>query len=408
MTTRKTFREIAERMDPVRPPNRLRGLKDHDYNKTDESKWLQGGDTSKKLAADFGLYHSKQKGLFQVHRNSNMSFRSIIERHSGTQSNSHKLLFYNTYLMDTTFKSYPLIEKRASELGRMIAKDEYDIVCLCEVFTSNVNRYIKENIVSRGNRSWQEAFGPDSDWRNISGGLYGLVSGNNQNLLDYKNKAYSDGGEGADEFANKGWMLMEIDLGPGILDIYVTHADAGKEDVDSRKKQLTELTSAIRNRQREKPKNITMAVGDFNVYSGEEEYGWLLKRMYEICGMRDLWLTRGGKASATQAYQSKCTVEKFPYCACNDYNEENFGGTRLDYVFIQDPKSTHTMNLDFSRLLRRSFPRLKPCGEILKSEFTKLENANKLLPYGVPKLPIMKNLSDHIGLHVEMFSSPKL
>src|SRR5690606_21808050 len=78
--------------------------------------------------------------------------------------------------------------------------------------------------------------------------------------------------------------------------------------------------------------------------------------------MRDIWLTRGGKAGASHAFSSQCTISGPPDCACDASNSGDYGGDRLDYIFIQEPKAEHTMNFDMSRVKRKPFPRRKPCG----------------------------------------------
>ncbi len=419
-----SFRKIANFMDPIRPPNRLRGSEQHDYDKSDESQWLQGGSTAKRFAADFGLYHSKSKGLFQVHRGNFNSFREIGERHTGNQSQHHKMLVYNTYLLKVPVvvpSAYDAPERvsRSKEIGKMIGREGYDIACLCEVFDGDDGKRIKSRVESSGGR-WADAVGPDSDTYgfDVSGGLKGLIKEQgHRRLLDDDNTEFTDGGEGADEWSNKGWLLMEIDLGPGILDIFLTHTDAGTEDVTSRKEQIKELFGAIKERQKNYPDHITMAVGDFNVYSSTSgkvtlfgvehnfipEYEWFLKEMWNECSMRDVWLTRGGKAGATHAFENNhrlCINSGSPECICEDYNQDSYGGDRLDYIFIQDPKPEHTMNIDMSRVKRKPFPRYKPCGDI--------EPEALFVDVVGMRIRRIHHMSDHLGLHLEFVSSPKL
>lgn len=386
-----SFREIAKFMDPIRPPDRMRGSEQLDYDKSDANSWHQGGATATQFAADFGLYHAKNKGLFQVHQGDISSFREVGERHNGPESQYHKMLVYNTYLLNAKgFTEATDRVARSMDIGRMIGREGYDIACLCEVFDGDDGKRIRNRVDNYGSTKWAEAFGPDSSFFHISGGLYGLVKEQKQRqLIHYENREFEDGGEGADEWSNKGWLLMEIDLGPGTLDIFITHTDADKEDVNSRKKQIKELIPAIRKRQDEHPDHITMAVGDFNVYSSDPEYEWLLRVMMSNCSMRDVWLTRGGKASATHAFAPKCTNSGPPDCACEDYNPDNYGGDRLDYIFVQEPKPQHTMNLDMSRIRRKPFPRYKPCGDLN------------------PQSLDIEYMSDHLGLHLEFVSSPK-
>lgn len=390
-----SFRKIADFMDPIRPPYRLRGSEQHDYDKSDESQWLQGGSTAKRFAADFGLYHSHSKGLFQVHRGNSNSFREIGERHTGNQSQYHKMLVYNTWLLEGAgFHIAPSVTARSMDIGRMIGREGYDIACLCEVFDGDDGKRIKKRLDSYGG-TWQEGFGPDSSLMNVSGGLYGLIKKQGNRRLKYtKNKVFEESGTGADYWANKGWLLMEIDLGSGVLDVFLTHTNAGNDENSekSRKRHIKELSKVIKERQKKYPDHITMAVGDFNVYSSRREYEWLLEEM-TACSMRDVWLTRGGKAGATHAFNDNarlCINSGPPECMCEDYNQGSYGQDRLDYIFIQDPKPEHTMNIDMSRFKRKPFPRLKPCGDL------------------DPKSLDVYHMSDHIGLHLEFVSSPKL
>lgn len=385
-----SFRELAERMDPVRPPQRLRG-KTTPYNDPDgdESEWNQGGETAKELAYDFGLYHSREKGLFQVHRRETNSFREVGERHHGQDSTHHRMLVYNTALLGA---SHDEVEARAKDIGRMIGYEDYDIACLCEVFGADDGDLIRNRVDNYGKTSWQEAFGPPDDWWDTSGGLYGLVGGDERVLVHDEHQTYSDEGQYADEFANKGWLLMEVDLGPGSLDIFMTHTDAGTGDVESRKTQIEELMSAVQDRQRHYPENVTMVVGDLNVYSSNNEYHWLLEEMDSTCSLRDVWLTRGGKASATHSFDIYCSNVNPPDCACDDYDAGDYGGDRLDYVFLEDPQAAHDMNLDVARMRRRPFRRTEPCGDIDPSELVDSQ---------------CEHMSDHLGLHLELIASNK-
>lgn len=381
-------------MDPVKPPARLVGADNYDYGRSDESRWHHGGSTAKELAEEFGLYHARNKGLLQMHRGSPTSLQEVARRHYGSQSTHHKLLTYNTYLMDTTYETKPEVGGRAQDIGRMLGKGDYDIVCLNEVFNSDQLNILRDLIDNYGRPNWAEAAGPDSAdiIGDISGGLFGFVYESGRKLIGSENEAYSDGGEGFDEHANKGWLRMEIDLGPGIADVFVTHTDAGPTDAASRKTQIKELTQAIQTQQRQHPDHVTVAVGDFNVYSSQSEYPEFLKRMWEDCSLRDVWLTRGGKAGATHAFSNTCTNSGPPDCACQDYNSNDYGGDRLDYIFVQDPQPQHKMNLDLTRVRRKPFPREKPCGDLDQG---RLDDDQ------------MTYMSDHLGLEVELIASPR-
>lgn len=345
-------------------------------------------------ADEFGLYHSAEKGLAQVHRGDTNGLREIGERHFGRDSTSHRLLAFNTALL---WASHDEIEARAMDIGRMIGREGYDIACLSEVFGADETDTIRERVDNYGEGTWQEAFGPpDDDWPpfDTSGGLYGLVGGTDRRLVDSSHEEYSDSGEGSDELANKGWLLMAIDLGPGTLDVFLTHANAGtgSNNVESRKEQMRELTGTIRDRQREYPNHVTMAVGDFNVYSSNDEYRWFLERMWSTCSLRDAWLTRGGKAGATHVIDSYCTNVGPPECVCDDYDRDDYGGDRLDYVFVEAPQPEHDFHLDLSRVRRKPFPRAEPCGDVDPGDLEDDE---------------YDYMSDHLGLDVELIASPK-
>lgn len=385
-----SFRDVAARIDPIRPPTRLRGTPGNPDlgSRRDQREWLHGGDVARQRAYDFGLFHDREKGLFEVHRGDVTSLREVLERHDGPASTSHRLLALNTALL---WISHDELRARAKDIGRTIGREGYDVACLCEVFGPEEVGLIRDRVDDYGEPAWEEAFGPPDSFWHTSGGLYGLVGGDDRDLVGSAQETYSDGGAGADEWANKGWLRMEIDLGPGTLDVFLTHANAsrGSTNVSDRKQQLRELTDAIAQRQRDCPGHVTMAVGDFNVYSEDDEYEWFLERMAETCSLRDAWLTSGGKAGATRAF-SHCSFGP-PDCACDDYESTDYGKNRLDYVFVQDPHPEHDFQLDIGRVRRRPFPRAAPCGDVDPADL-----ADDEYDY----------VSDHLGLDVELFASP--
>ena len=391
-----SMRALAKRMDSVRTPDRLRGVprsdrEDAPPNDPDVDDWHQGGSTTKSLAADFGLYHATNKGILDTHRDDPTSIGGILNRHVGPDSTVHKVLAYNTWLV-TGAKNR---DGRAMDIGRMIGREGYDIAALSEVFNSKHGEKIYERVHYDGHANWSEAFGPAGKGAKTSAGLYGLVGGNERTLLSQEGKMFDESGTGADWWARKGWVHMEIDLGPGVLDLYLTHTNAGgdSDDMDVRYDQIEEMMNAISARQSSHPENVTMAVGDFNIRTmqDETELPGVLQLIWNTCGLRDAWLTRGGQASSTYgpAPWNECTYDD-EGCVCDDYVASDYGDNRFDNVFVQDPQPEHDMHVDLTRIRRRPFPRQEPCGDV---------DPSKNLDYDY--------MSDHKGLDFYLIASPK-
>lgn len=391
-----SMRALARRMDSVRTPYRLRGVprSDREYappDNDDVDDWHQGGDTVKNLAADFRLYNANNKGILDTHRDDPNSIGDVLNRHVGPDSTVHKVLAYNTWLVTGAEAR----DARAMDIGRMIGREGYDIAALSEVFKPEHGEKIYERVHYDGHSDWSEAFGPPGGRVNTSGGLYGLVGGDERTLLSSQQQAFDDSGTMEDRFANKGWIHMEIDLGPGVLDLYLTHTNSGGDsgDMDARYNQIEEMMNAISARQSSHPENVTMAVGDFNIRTmqDETELPGVLQLIWDTCELRDAWLTRGGRASSTfgPAPWNECTYDT-DACACDDYAASDYGDNRFDNVFVQDPQPEHDMHVDLTRIRRRPFPRKEPCGDV---------DPGGNLEYDY--------MSDHKGLDFYLIASPK-
>src|SRR5262245_23689806 len=147
------MRAIGRRMDPVRPPHRLRGA---------QKPWLDSGGSdvlasflrddvvaaarSQPEASAVGLAHQSNKGIDQVHRwplghvptgspPRTISLRAIARRHQDA-SRAFRFLWYNTWLLRAIgVPTKPLLVKRAEEIAHAISDRPYDIAALCEVFS---------------------------------------------------------------------------------------------------------------------------------------------------------------------------------------------------------------------------------------------------------------------------------
>lgn len=195
-----------------------------------------------------------------------------------------------------------------------------------------------------------------------------------------------------------------------------------------REDQIDDLGDFVRKHRN--PENVTMVAGDFNVdgrYGSAaasalvnrfrldaetddertrlldgvpdeyepafttDEYGGLLKEMARL-GLQDVWLTRGGQFGSTHGADSakgKKTREESvcppdpdspgPYC--KDYVEgrSRSDSGRIDFVFAELPRDSHSFDLDITRMRRRPFRRN---GET------------------------MAYMSDHLGLEMTLLASP--
>lgn len=470
-----SFREMAERMDPVRPPDRIFGGE------------RAGDPLQRSRGADDGLADLDAKGLRELHRfrpgneDDAASFRTVCARHeNGT---SHRLLFYNTWLMTgfkRTIAEAPDIPARAREIGMAIGESGHDIVALSELFEGDERNAILDGIREFRSDVTSE-LGPEHGV-DKSSGLCTITAGRpitRMDRIEYSNEGVRD--RDADAWANKGVLLTEVDLGPGRVDLYSTHllsgggieeariatgvATAGASELipDDSHREIRDdqLAQAVRFIQRtHAPENVVIFGGDFNVHADNSEYANLIDRVGEfemaavptddgyvnlypylveyfeekareaaeaaaeesildaavgfvedaagaladfVSGdvssvadlateamdwaltghhdemarelgipvetytlrMRDLWRSRGGNVGATahskSSPQNRCAFdpdEPGPHY-CDDYTEDETDDTaRIDYVFVADPVSYNSFDLDVSRVRRRPFPRV--------------------------------------------------
>jgi endonuclease/exonuclease/phosphatase family metal-dependent hydrolase len=318
----------------------------------------------------------------------------------------------------------PELKPRALEIGA-IAGQDYDIACLCEVF-SHARRMQLLSAAQAAGRPIQYVEGPDDsgDTTLADGGLFTLAF---QRPILHSDWTIFDGdsrGEyfrDADAWANKGVLLTVVDVGVGHLEIYSTHLMNGgdlitvpawvpvlnilfpelspQERLALQLKQVDRLVAFYK--KHHNPKNIALVVGDFNIAADvKNRYDALVAKMSAI-NMRDVWpyyrlppidpkqtpTPRGDSHSSNdEAGHSSSTVWKIcqPSSAtyCDEWAKTETTTSRIDYVFAENPTKHHTYMLDISRIRRRSFVRLHS---------------------GIQEL----YLSDHVGLEVSLIASPR-
>ncbi len=321
-----------------------------------------------------------------------------------------RLLFYNTWLINDVagIGGAPDRERRVREIGRALSAADYDVAALCEVFAGEARRRIREPLADGG---VDARMGPPSDV-DKSSGLYTLASGDGPRIVSSHRHVFdTDGAEfrDADAFSNKGALHVELDLGPGNVDLYSTHLLAGGglgavgDFIDGifqppppseyRRRQVRELVGFVRRTR--SPENLTVLAGDFNVEADSEEYA-TLETMMDDLGLYDAWTAHGGRAGGTNrtALEHGCAIDTgdgVPY-HCDDSRADHAGaGRRIDYVFLSEPTDDHAVELDVTDLRRTTFWR-------------GLADPGEFFADGDGAVP--NYLSDHLGLELAFRVDP--
>jgi hypothetical protein len=485
-------------MDPERPAKRLRG-NGTPYDRRGESPgsdpdgWSNDasylvlkrmvdqpdkrGVTKPNLNAstyDFGMAHRQDKGLVEAHRYTQSggvasrgghSIRGIVDRHQeGTEC---RWLVYNTWLAPGQVLGYkfeiPNSDRRfrKEEIGTVIDSNRYDVALLNEVFHGNHWTSEKPGTAIRKNagRVVDHRRGPDKGTnltrgktgKLVDSGLLGMTLDNSvrrtPRIVDHATGTF-DALSGQDIPANKGWLFLELDLGPGNVDVFLTHTNSQHNDLESgespgkhqriRKQNIGVVLDAVD--VHGSRKNVTVVCGDLNIRGDYDEYDWLLRKMNDF-GLHDVYLTHGGIETSTSYYDiargtgsisdeltgviKEVTEDggsRYPekcrrhgdLCHCDDYVVSDQDATkrgekyehhnkRLDYIFVEKPRPAHTIDLDLLRVRRRIFPRYGPvadppnassrCGPTYSTDIEQHQDTSYL--------------SDHMGLEMHTIASPK-
>lgn len=300
---------------------------------------------------------------------SELSFRTVADRHTSVSSRDIRFLFYNTWLLQgfVGIGDKPLVGTRSYLIGQELKSTGYDIAALCEVFDEG-----SQERISHESSFPNYEVGPLSTIGKKSSGLMTLSK---YRITRFNRHRFEDRGSGTDWWSNKGVLHTVISLWPGNIDLYTTHLVYGStsKELPARTKdrlnQLIELRSFIGDTHN--LDHVAIIAGDLNINADSnhpdgDAYRRLIRHVKNIplkkggqISFADLWPLRGGKSGGTNESYRKCqnrlVEDNIIYCDDEETGKEKNEG-RLDYIFVQEPAQEHKMNLDFTRLKRRPFP----------------------------------------------------
>lgn len=296
-------------------------------------------------------------------------------------------------------KPKPALDARTEELGPALV--EYDVCCLCEVWTGEAAEHILRGIRAARGEEWQGVAGPGAEGPLIvhGSGLYFLtrrfpVVRTEQLVFEHRGDRRHD----ADAWANKGVLLSAIDTGVGELELFQTHlyygggfADApgmltvplgirsptDGERIAVWRAQLDELARFYRAHHR--PSNVAIVTGDFNLNGADIRQYALLRRVMDALNLRDLWAWDVFRHPAAAGYTCRYTdgepMERDFSAACGRAGQAAGAGTfcdddhttsgprggvgRFDFLFVENPTPDHRYHAELARPRRRPFRRAR-------------------------------------------------
>lgn len=220
---------------------------------------------------------------------------------------------------------------RAHKIGKELA--EFDIVGLNEVFEEKP----REMLLGELRQAWGDRFNgivsPRVDPKRFNGGL---AIASRHPFVETHVLTYSQGsspkkyGVKADGFAAKGALHATIALGEGAhaatVDVFVTHMESKDDEI--RETQYEELAQFVA--EHTSPARPALMLGDFNTNAKEDAYGRMTKRYQQARAeneFSDVWTVAGQGPGGT----SEQEIED--------------GGSRIDYIFLLNPKRTDAWRL---------------------------------------------------------------
>jgi endonuclease/exonuclease/phosphatase family metal-dependent hydrolase len=251
----------------------------------------------------------------------------------------------------------PNVPQRAEAIGERLAC--FDIVALQETINQDRRREIFDRLEKAGRacgkpsrlpsgRMFAFVEGPDVDdgsWLPLVGDELALAS--RLPIVRTASYLYQHAAE-EDVLAGKGALHVRLARGDGMIDVFVTHLQAGREHGPVRRAQIEELASFIR-REVNGAATPILVLGDFNVRGSRvdrqdpgSDYHYLRRALDAAVAPRrfaDAWLaTHGADPETASGTKPRVLAD-----GTRRPHEE-----RIDYLFLAGPTATaRSVRIDF-------------------------------------------------------------
>jgi hypothetical protein len=278
----------------------------------------------------------------------------------------------------------PDVTERASEIGKMLVSQQFDLAVLTEVWAVAERLTLQTGTITAGGSVRGVAHGALPAEASAGSGLMtvGLTLDLGQHFFfPYANQGAAD--QDTDYYSRKGVLLVRLPLGFGEIDFYSTHLYYGNDipevppvtskptvaqRMGRRILQLSQLQQIIQ--ATHKPENVMVLCGDFNIDEhkqcdllGFENLTAVTKEL----GLADEWplqfpgapVAHGGTSCALHPISADCVVDEdqgTDDCVTSSQTSSD-QQPRIDYLFIERPTAKHTFNLDVTRIELLDFPR---------------------------------------------------
>lgn len=317
---------------------------------------------------------------------------AIIDK-VGAEKVIEKILILAGVPRELVLEKKPAFKPRAQEIGDVLRHDRYDLVALGETWNGDLRDILLGKWALQRDAKHLATGKPEGEAFFGDGLLLGSTDGR---IIDRQRHEYTTRGIDRtpgpvldmltdDElWARKGVMLVRIDTGVGVLDVYFTHLYFGTglgldgipavgpllyppsntEREDVRSAQLKELSGFFESTHH--AANVAVVCGDFNIDATGQDLGYTgvqaLQQFISRHDLQDMWLSPHGEfAGCTGGNFGKiCPPVQSPNDPrfCNETTDvESSNGYRIDFLFVERPQTGHSFMLDITRVRRRSFPR---------------------------------------------------
>lgn len=292
----------------------------------------------------------------------------------------------------------PALEARTLEIGAMLAKEQFDLATLVEVWSMSERNRVVMAILANNGSVKKRVDGPLPKDNDAGSGLLTIgltVTSKGQMFHPYSKDSKGSANQDADYYSTKGVLFTTIPLEFGTIDLYSTHLYNGNDLPEVppltskpgvhdrakwRRRQISELREFIK--ATHTPSHIAVLMGDFNV----DEYHHHLyleyesmERLAEDLDMEDAWI------SQFKAIGGDVVMPRGGTSPAKSDSEAVDDGSRIDYVFIEKPKPQHAFNIDVTRIRLMDFPRAT----------------------NAPWYDLIDTMSDHRGIAFSLLCSPK-